>query len=112
VTHQAQIDNETETKALIQKMQFSLPISARPSKDLVKLLRKRGVYLDRGRNVQIHGVFNAGDEGGIACDITPLGGEKTPILCSLTHLVIDPGHALAEEIRRYQTDRARKLNRA
>jgi hypothetical protein len=112
VTHQAQIDDETETEALIQKMQSSLPISARPSKDLVNLLRKRGVYLDRGRNVQIHGIFYAGDEGGIACDITPLGREKTPVLCSLTHLVIDPGHALAEEIRRYQTERARKLNRA
>ena len=48
-------------------------------------------------------------EAGISCDITPLGMEKSPIICSLTHLRVSPAHPLAKEIRAYQTARTRRL---
>jgi hypothetical protein len=50
-----------------------------------------------------------GDEGGITCDITPPGKEKTPVLCSITHLLIQPEHPLFYEIRIYQEERERTL---
>lgn len=90
-------------------MKFALPITARPTKELVNALKKQGVQLDRYRDVQIKGVHYMGDEGGITCDITPPGKEKTPVLCSITHLSIRSEHPLFGEIRAYQEQRERKL---
>ena len=50
-----------------------------------------------------------GDEGGITCDITLAGKETTPVLCSITHLLIHREHTLYSEIRKYQEDRESKL---
>jgi hypothetical protein len=109
VTHPAHIDDESEAMALMGRIKISLPIPARPSRDLVKLLSKKGILLDRYRDVQIKDVHYLGDEGGIMCDITPADMEKTPILCSITHLLFHPEHPLSEEIRAYQKERNRKL---
>jgi hypothetical protein len=103
------IDNIPKAMALLEKMRLALPITVRPSKDLIHVLKKQGIQLDRYRDVQIKDVFYMGDEGGITCEITPPGKEKTPILCSLTHLVIRPEHPLFGEIRAYQEQRERKL---
>jgi hypothetical protein len=66
------IDNLPKAMALLVKVKFALPITARPTKELVNALKKQGVQLDRYRDVQIKGVhYNMGDEGGITCDITP-----------------------------------------
>jgi hypothetical protein len=54
-------------------------------------------------------VYYMGDEGGITCDITPAGKETTPVLCSITHLLIHREHPLYSEIRKYQEDRESKL---
>jgi hypothetical protein len=90
-------------------MKSILPITARPTKDLVNALRKQGSQIDRYRDVQIKDVYYMGDEGGITCDITPPGKEKTPVLCSITHLLIQPEHPLFYEIRIYQEERERTL---
>ena len=103
------IDNLPKAMALLEKMKLALPISARPTKELVNALKKQGVQLDRYRDVQIKGVHYMGDEGGITCDITPPGKEKTPVLCSITHLSIWSEHPLFGEIRAYQEQRERKL---
>lgn len=103
------IDNLPKAMALLEKMKLALPITARPSKDLINVLIKQGIQLDRYRDVQIKDVYYMGDESGIICDITPPGKEKMPILCSLTHLVIRPEHPLFGEIRAYQEQRERKL---
>jgi hypothetical protein len=103
------IDNLPKTMALLEKMKFALPITARPTKELVNALKKQGIQLDRYRDVQIKGVHYMGDEGGITCDITPPGKEKTPVLCSITHLSIRSEHLLFGEIRAYQEQRERKL---
>jgi hypothetical protein len=103
------IDNLPKTMALLEKMKLALPITSRPTKDWVNALKKQGVQMDRSRDVQIKDVHYMGDEGGITCDITPPGKEKTPVLCSLTHLSIRPEHPLFAEIRAYQEQREQKL---
>jgi hypothetical protein len=95
--------------SLLEKMKLALPISARPTKDLVNALKKQGIQLDRYRDVQIKDVHYMGDEGGITCEITPPGKEKTPVLCSLTQLSIRSEHPLFGEIWAYQEERERKL---
>jgi hypothetical protein len=77
-----------------------------PKKDLVNALKKQGMQLDPYRDVQIRDVHYMGDEGGITCDITPVGKETKPVLCSIPHLLIPHEHPLYNEIRKYQEDRA------
>lgn len=103
------IDHLPDAFQLVDKMNAQLPITARPTKELVNMLRKQGVELDRYRDVLIKQVMYMGDEGGITCDITPAGKETTPILCSLTHLLIPSSHSLAQEIQSYQEERIKKL---
>jgi hypothetical protein len=106
------IDDYGKTMALLESMEENLPISVRPSAALVRTLRQQDVKLDRNRELEIRRVFYGGDEGGILCDVTPPDLEKTPIICSLTHVQISARHPLAQEIRAYQRERADKLARA
>ena len=106
------IDNYHKAMDLLHKMEACLPIPARPSSALVRSMKNQQVVLSHNQQLSIKSVLYTGDEGGIMCDITPQGIEKTPIICSLTHIRVDPGHPLAEEIRAYQGERARKLARA
>jgi hypothetical protein len=48
---------------LVEKMKASLPMQARPTRELVKMLRRQGLSLDRYRDVQIRQIFYGGDEG-------------------------------------------------
>ncbi|MBN1954261.1 MAG: hypothetical protein JW900_04335 [Anaerolineae bacterium] len=105
------IDDVTQARALIARMEAHLPIPARPTSGLVRLLKKQGLNLSRHRELSIRRLFYLGDEGGISCDITPPGMEKMPVICSITHLRIAPAHPLAKEIRGYQSARANRLAR-
>lgn len=108
--NQKTINNLPKTQALLEKINKAIPIPASPTKDLIYVLRKQGVQLDRYYyDVQIKKAFYMGDEGGIMCDITPAGKEKTPVLCSITQLRISANHPLFSEIQTYQEDRKRKL---
>jgi hypothetical protein len=57
----------------------------------------------------VKNAFYAGDEMGIACDITPPGKHKQVLICSLTQLEIVGESPLADELRVYQERRKRKL---
>ena len=103
------IDDQIKTKALMRKMEAHMPIPTRPTVGLVRTLRQQGINITRDQTTPIRSMFYMGDEGGIMCDVTPPGSERTPVVCSLTHIEVDPGHPLAEEIRAYQRERARKL---
>lgn len=103
------IDDYPQAMALMRKMEAQLPIPARPTAQFVSAMRKHhGVRLARDYVLQIKSVLYTGDEGGIMCDVTPPGMD--PTLCSLTHLIVDPSHPLAEEIRAYQEARSNKLS--
>ena len=104
------IDDTAQASALVDKMNASVPIPARPTRQVVDTLRQKGVSLGRDPKLEIKKVFYMGDEGGITCDITP-PGRHDAILCSVTHLRIHPKHPLAGEIRAYQHTRIQRLAR-
>jgi hypothetical protein len=106
------IDNYEQTMLLIERMEQHLPIPARPTKTLTKVLQGKGLRIMHNQKLFIKRVFYMGDEGGISCDITPEGKEKEPIICSITHIRVKPSHPLAAEIRAYQTERQKRLAQA
>ena len=106
------IDNHEHAMQLIDRMEQNLPIPARPTKALTKVLQGKGLRIMRNQKLFIKRVFYMGDEGGISCDITPEGGEKEAIVCSITHIRVKPSHPLAAEIRAYQTERQKRLAQA
>jgi hypothetical protein len=103
------IDDYAKAMELIQKMEASLPIPARPTGGFIRTMKAQGIKIARDQGLTIKSVLYMGDEGGISCDVTPPGMEKTPIICSLTHIRVRPSHPLAKEIRAYQRERKRRL---
>jgi len=106
------IDGYDKARELICKMEANLPIPTHPTGGFIRAMKVQGVKIARDQELPIRRVFYMGDEAGISCDMTPPGMEKTPIICSLTHIRIKPGHPLAEEIRAYQRERKRRLGQA
>ena len=103
------IDDPDQVETLIAKMETHLPISAEIQRGPASYLRSQGAFVPPHRNIQIHGVFYSGDEGGILCAISPTD-SKEPVVISLTHLKISYRHPLEKEIRAYQRKRTKKLN--
>jgi len=105
------IDDHDKAMALLQKMEAQLPIPARPTSALARSMKDKGIHMLHNEKLSIKRVFYMGDEGGIMCDVTPIGAEakKEAVVCSLTHLRVDSGHPLAGEIHAYQEERMRKL---
>lgn len=102
------IDNPATVTGLLQQMQDHLPIPAFPTKEIVRTLRRGGLKASVDRALSVKHVFYAGDEAGIACDVTPRDA-KTVVLVSLTHLRIAPHHPLFAPIVAYQRERVRRL---
>ena len=102
------IDDEKDVHQLIEALNEYLPIRARATPPLVKAVRQEGADIKVDDAVEIDSVLYLGDEGGIACAIGLWGG-KTVVVTSLTHLRIDRGHPLAEQIQAYQSRRSRLL---
>ena len=103
------IDNPTTVARLLEQMHDHLPIPAFPTKEIVRTLRRGGVKASVDRAISMKHVFYAGDEAGIACDVTPSRDAKSVVLVSLTHLRIAPDHPLFAPIRAYQLHRVRSL---
>ena len=102
------IDDYAKTRKLIEKMEASLPIPARPTGSFIRAMKAQGVKIKRDQELPIKRVFYMGDEGGISCDITPVG-MKEPIICSITHIRVKASHPLANDIRAYQMERKKRL---
>jgi len=105
------IDDYDKAQELMRKLEAGLPIPARPTSILIRLLRQQGLRLARDQELSIRRLHYLGDEGGISCDVTPPGMEQTPIICSITQVEISPEHPMAAEIQNYQKERAGKLRR-
>jgi hypothetical protein len=103
------IDNPGTVARLLEQMEDQLPISAFPTKDVVRILRRRGVKASLDRALFIKRVFYAGDGAGIVCDVTPSQAAKEVLIVSLTHLRIGPLHPLFPTIVAYQRERVRRL---
>jgi hypothetical protein len=102
------IDNYAKAMELMRKMEAQLPIPIRPTSALFRMLKEQGMQVARDQELQIKSVLYTGDIGGISCEVTP-PAERTPVICSLTQVRVDPRHPLAEEIRAYQVERTRRL---
>jgi hypothetical protein len=103
------IDDCAKAMELVRKMEAHLPIPARPTGAFIRAMRERGVKVARDQGLQIKRVFYLGDEGGIACDATPSRDAREAVVASLTHLRVRRQHPLAQEIRTYQRERARRI---
>jgi hypothetical protein len=103
------IDNPGTIARLLEQMEDQLPIPAFPTKDVVRILRRRGVQASVDRVLSVKRVFYAGDEAGIVCDVTPSRAAREVLIVSLTHLRIATHHPLAPAILAYQRERVRRL---
>ena len=103
------IDDYAKAMELMEKMKGRLPIPVFPKKPLVHTLRDKGTRITSQKMLFIRSVIYLGDEGGIGCDLGIIGDEKEAIVCSLTHLSLNPRHPLAREIRAYQRERKKRL---
>ena len=105
------IDNQTKTMGLMEKLKAELPISATPTKHLIRGLRENGIEMTPNQVLQIESVVYLGDEGGIGCGIKWSENQESAVLTSLTHILVNPRHPLAKEIRAYQDKRIKKLSK-
>ncbi len=103
------IDDPTTVDALMEQLEAHLPIPAFPTKPLVHTFRKAGAQVSANRALSIKHVFYHGDEGGIACDVTPTRDAKQVFIVSLTYLVLPAYHPLSAEVRAYQRKRLKRI---
>ncbi len=71
-----------ESGTLLEEMKQHLPIPARPTKELSRHLRQKGIHIDMNRDLNIIAVFDSGNMGGIICAIE--GDKKQGLVISLT----------------------------
>jgi len=93
----------------IPQQHYLIHWSEKPGVLYVHTLRDKGTRITSQKMLFIRSVIYLGDEGGIGCDLGIIGDEKEAIVCSLTHLSLNPRHPLAREIRAYQRERKKRL---
>ncbi len=106
------IDDYEKTMALVQEMHLYLPLPARATKALVRIMRDKDIKLPGNREVEIESVFYMGDEGGIGCGLKYSTTSEEVVVASITHLRIKNTHPLGKKIRAYQFERIKNLQRA
>jgi hypothetical protein len=103
------LDDYARAMDLVRKIEDQLPIPVRLGSPVKRTLRDKGLTVSRDQKFEIKRVFYFGDEGGIMCDVTPAQDAKEAVVVSLTHLLVSAHHPLAQEIRAYQRERARRI---
>jgi hypothetical protein len=106
------IDDYADAIALQKKLDASRPFKVRPGKPLLQMMRDRGKPMDAGQDYVVEKVLYSGDEGGITCMLKGKATDKEIVGASLTHLVMDPEHPLAGEVKVYQQQRTHRLRLA
>lgn len=104
------IDDLEKTNRLLAELTASLPLDARPTRDLVRTFSERlarPAPVTRCRVVDIH---YAGEEGGIVCKLE-MEGQKADegFFVSITHLIFERKTPLFRQIDAYQRHRIKKL---
>ena len=102
---------------IIDKVKPDLPIKAYPGREVLGKLRE--TFEDDSINLktefEIHSMVYFGDEGGITCEICPVGLDKATakaaFLSSITHFRIKKGEPHYLELEKYRIKRIRKLAR-
>lgn len=104
-----QIDNYAQAMDLHKKLEACLPFQVRPGKQFLKMMQQQGKSFSADQDLTVDKIFYGGDEGGITCTLHPEAEAKEVFAVSITHLIIDPSHPFADEVRDYQRQRTQKL---
>ncbi len=107
----------TKEQKIINLVQNDLPIKVLPDRPI--LAKMREVYPNSNITLdtvfEIHSMLDHGNEGGIVCEVCPLGLDRktveTALLCSLTHIRIKVGEKHFTVLEKYRQDRIRDLKR-
>jgi hypothetical protein len=105
----------TKEQKIINALGGQFPIKVYPEREILAKLREtfEGFEIKPNTILEIHRMIDLGDEGGIGCDIRPIGlaqGDmKTAFLCSITHFRIKIGEPHYEELEKYRIKRIKKL---
>jgi hypothetical protein len=103
-----------EYDELIEKLETVLPFEAYPTRDLVIQLRTQW-KITLKTMVNVVSLHNLVEIGGICCGLEGLDNlnsdDKEVIICGLTHLLIPPSNPFYKEIIKYQTKRAKWINK-
>lgn len=102
------IDDYDVAISLKNRLDASIPFKVRPGKQMLKNMQAQGKSM-RDQDYTVEKVFYGGDEGGITCMLQGKATDKELLGASITHLIIDPEHPLAEEVKAYQQKRTRRL---
>lgn len=104
------IDDLEKTTTLLEKLKTVVPIEARLSQSLIRLLAEKSPEVPIPETCQVIDVFYTGDEGGIICCLD-IGGPQTKNahLVSITHLGFYRNTPLSREIDIYKRHRIKKL---
>jgi|SRR5580700_4457142 hypothetical protein len=106
------IDNPKQVADLLAKLEAALPLPAIVTPRLAATLRQQSPGVTIPKACQVTWVSNAGDEGGIVCELSAKGEADNKTLqffTSTTHLDFDRRLSLAREITAYQKHRVKKL---
>jgi hypothetical protein len=105
----------SKEQKIINALEGQFPIKVYPEREVLAKLREvfEGFEIKTNTILEIHRMLDLSDEGGIGCDIRPVGLEKvdakTAFLCSITHFRIKIGEPFYEELEKYRIKRIRKL---
>jgi hypothetical protein len=105
----------TKEQKIINALEGQFPIKVYPEREVLAKLREtfEGFEIKTNTLLEIHKMMDLREEGGIGCDIRPIGLDgkdaKTAFLCSITHFRIKIGEPHYEELEKYRAKRIRKL---
>ncbi len=107
----------SKEQKLIDILSDKLPIKVFPERNLLPKLRETfntsDIKLDTIFEVQK--MFYLGDEGGLCCEIIPLGfttsKDVAAFICSITHLRIKVGEPFFTELESYRSKRIKRLEK-
>jgi hypothetical protein len=107
------IDDIEATGRLQAQIEAALPLPARPTPELLEMLRQQSPTMKLAPSCRIVAISYLGDEGGIVCKLD-FGADETGQAAhvSLTHLRFDPRLPMARAIETYQLRRVKRLRAA
>lgn len=103
------IDDYARAMELIEEMKARLPIPVHAGRQLIQVMRDKGMHIKAKHTLAIESVHYLGDEGGIMCGLAGMGQGNAAYVCSLTQLKVQDRHPLARKIRAYQRERKKRL---
>lgn len=104
------LDDPDAAIALLERMLASCPIEATCLPGFLSMLRAQAAFATAGPRCVVSKVNYMGDAGGIVCRLDfGLGEGKPAPVVSITHLLFDGDHPLADDIAAYQKHRITRL---